>query len=222
LRGVDAVLLSPRAIGDATAELLSLAAEQDVRRVVLLSAVTVEYPAGEARFAAGFKAAEDAVKASGLSWTVLRCADFASNALVWAPQIRGTGVVRGAYGDAKTSPIHPRDIAAVATSALVNPAHAGQTYLLTGPQSLTQPDKVALIGQAVGIQLSFQELSPEQVRQAMLAQGLPQEVPDRLLGSLADYAKQAGPSSGTVRQLLGRPALTFAQWAADHAAAFRN
>jgi hypothetical protein len=70
--------------------------------------------------------------------------------------------------------------------------------------------------------LSFEELPPEQVRQAMLAQGLPEDVPDRLLGSLADYAKQPGPSSDTVEQVLGRPALTFAEWAAEHADAFRN
>src|SRR6266566_4194677 len=48
LRGVEAVFVSPRALGDATAgaasaELLKLAAEQGAERVVLLSAVTVEY-----------------------------------------------------------------------------------------------------------------------------------------------------------------------------------
>ncbi|MDQ0774396.1 uncharacterized protein YbjT (DUF2867 family) [Streptomyces aurantiacus] len=43
LDGVEAVLLSPRAVGDASAELLALAAERGVRRVVVLSAVTVEY-----------------------------------------------------------------------------------------------------------------------------------------------------------------------------------
>jgi len=30
-----------------------------------------------------------------------------------------------------------------------------------------------------------------------------------------------GPTTGTVQQLLGRPALSFAQWAAENAAAFR-
>ncbi len=117
--------------------------------------------------------------------------------------------MRGAYGDAATSTIHERDVAAVAARALVNPAHAGHTYLLTGPQSLTQRDKVRLIGKAIGKKLSFEELPPEQLRQAMLAQGLPEDVPDRLLGSLADYAKQPGPSSDTVEQILGRPALTL-------------
>jgi uncharacterized protein YbjT (DUF2867 family) len=94
--------------------------------------------------------------------------------------------------------------------------------VLTGPQSLTQRDKVRLIGEAIGKELSFEEVPPEQLRQAMLAQGLPEDVPDRLLGSLADYAKQPGPSSKTVEQVLSRPALTFAEWAAEHAAAFRN
>src|ERR671933_459384 len=98
----------------------------------------------------------------------------------------------GAYGDAATSTIHERDVAAVAVRALVNPAHAGHSYVLTGPQSLTQRDKVRLIGEAIGKELSFEELPPEQLRQAMLAQGFPEDVPERLLGSLADYAKKPG------------------------------
>src|SRR5215218_5780455 len=112
LRGVEAVLISPRALGDATAgaataELLTLAAEQGVERVVALSAVTVQYATGYRRFAAAFRAVEDAVKASGLQWTFLRSADYAANALAWVPQIRtASGVVRGAYGDAATSTIH--------------------------------------------------------------------------------------------------------------------
>src|SRR5450755_3595835 len=168
------------------------------------------------------KAAEDVVKGCGLDWTLLRCADFAANALAWAPQIRQAGVVRGAYGDAATSSIHERDIAAVAALALASPAHAGHSYVLTGPQSLTQRDKVRLIGEAIGRELSFQEIPPQQVRRAMITQGLPEEIPDRLLGSLAHYAERPGPSSGTVQQVLGRPALTFAQWAAGHAPAFQN
>ncbi|GAA3469140.1 NAD(P)H-binding protein [Nonomuraea roseola] len=220
LDGVDAVLLSPRAVGNATADLLSLAAERGVRRVVVLSAATVEHPAGYPRFSDHFRAVEEAATASGLRWTFLRCTDFASNALAWAPQIRAAGVVRGAYPEAATSPVHPRDIAAVAVRALVGDDHAERAYVISGPESLTQRDKVHLLGQAIGRELSFQELPPEQVRQGMLAQGLPEDVPDRLLGSLADYARQPGPSTDTVRHLLGRPALTFAEWADENAGAF--
>jgi uncharacterized protein YbjT (DUF2867 family) len=227
LRGVETVLVSPRALGDATAgaatvELLKLAAEQGARRVVVLSAVTVEYGGGYQRFADAFRAVEDAARASGLQWTILRSSDYASNALAWAPQIRSSGVVSGAYGDGATSTIHERDVAAVSALALMDAAHAGHTYVLTGPQSLSQRDRVRLIGQAIGKQVRWEEISPQQVRQAMLAQGLPQDVPERLLGYWSGLFQQPGPSSDTVEQLLGHPALTFAEWAVEHAAAFRS
>ncbi|MFB4271571.1 NAD(P)H-binding protein [Nonomuraea sp. GTA35] len=220
LEGVEAIQISPRATGPGLGDLLKLAAKQGIRRAVLLSATTVEYPAGEARFAAQFKHAEDLVTSSGLDWTILRLSDFAANALAWAPQIKAGDVVRGAYGQAATSPIHETDIAAVAVQALRTSAHAGKVHTLTGPQSLDQFEKVRLIGAAIGRSLSFQELPPDQVRQGLLAQGLPEEVPARLLGSLADYANHPGPTTATVEELLGRPALTFAAWAHDNARTF--
>ncbi|OOC07771.1 NAD(P)H-binding protein [Amycolatopsis azurea] len=221
LEGAEAIQISPRATGAGLEELLKLAAERGVRRVVLLSATTVEYPAGEARFAAQFEHAEDLVARSGLEWTVLRLADFAANALAWVPQLKAGDVVRGAYGRAASSPIHETDIATVAARALLGGFPAGSVYTLTGPRSVDQYEKVRLLGEAVHRPLSFQELPPEQVRQAMLAQGLPEEVPARLLGSLADYSVHPGPTTTTVEELLGRPALTFADWARDNAPAFQ-
>ncbi|AGZ40252.1 NAD(P)H-binding protein [Actinoplanes friuliensis] len=211
--GVEAVLYSPRA---GTPELLTRAAEHGAKRVVVISAATVVQPVGDPRFIAEFTAAEEAARASGLEWTILHCADFASNTLAWAPQIRATGVVRGAYADAVTSTVDERDVAAVAVRVLQEAGHAGRAYLITGPQPLTQADKV----RAIGAELTFEEVTPERVRQGMLAAGLPAEIPDRLLGSLADYARTPGPSSTTVAEVLGRPARTFAEWAADHAGVF--
>ena len=152
--------------------------------------------------------------------TILRCADFAANTLAWAGQIRATGTVRGAYPGARTSTVDERDVAAVAALALTQPHHAGQTYPLTGEQSLSQPDKVAALSAALGRPLSFAEAAPDEIRRGMLAAGLPDEVPDRLLGSLADYAREPGPTTDAVRRLLGRPARTYATWATDHRAAF--
>jgi hypothetical protein len=100
--------------------------------------------------------------------------------------------------------------------------HDSHAYVLTGPQSISQRDKVRTIGQVIGKNLSWQEIPPDQIRQAMLARGLPEDVPDRLLGYLADHVQKPGPSSKTVEQILQRPALTFAEWAAEHAAEFQN
>ncbi|MFI7546236.1 NAD(P)H-binding protein [Actinoplanes sp. NPDC049599] len=214
---VEGVLYSPRA---ATPERLAWAAERGAKRVVVLSAATVSHPVGDPRFIAEFTAAEAAARRSGLEWTILRSTDYAANALAWAPQLRRGGVVRGAYPGAVTSTVDERDVAAVAVRALLDPAHAGRTYLLTGPQPLTQAEKVRELGRATGREPAFAEITPEQARQGMLAAGLPAEIPDRLLGSLADYARAPGPSSTTVAELLGRPARTFGEWADDHRAAF--
>jgi uncharacterized protein YbjT (DUF2867 family) len=214
LRGAETVVVSLRAVGEALPALLSQAVGEGVRRIVLLSAITVEYGGGYARFAEAFKAAETAVRGSGLNWTFLRCADFAANSLAWAPQIAATGVVRAAYAQAATSPIHEKDIAEVAVQSLLDPAPSNRAFALTGPESLTQLDRARILG------VPFVEVSPDQVRQAMLAQGLPEDVPDRMLGYLAACLNEPGPTTTIVQELLGRAARTFAEWADDHASAF--
>src|SRR5262249_21741776 len=60
LGGVEALLLSPRAVDGAVGELVTLAASKGVRRAVVLSALTVQYGGGYQRFADGFRAFEDA------------------------------------------------------------------------------------------------------------------------------------------------------------------
>jgi uncharacterized protein YbjT (DUF2867 family) len=66
---VESLFRNPGALGDASAELLSLVVEQGVQRVVLLSAITLEYGSGYRQFAERFKAVEDSVIASGIPWT---------------------------------------------------------------------------------------------------------------------------------------------------------
>lgn len=220
--GVDAMLLSPRAVGESSIELLALAARHGVKRVVVLSAVTVEYGGGYARFSEGFKAIESAAVASGLGWTILRSAPYAANAMAWSEQIKATGSVSSAYGNARTSPIHERDVAAIAALALLEDEHAGNAYAMTGPQSLTQRDQIRLLGEATDQALTFNEVPAEQVRQSMIAQGAPADVPDRMLGYLAACIDQPGPTTDVVERLLGRSALAFLDWAKEHGAAFKR
>jgi uncharacterized protein YbjT (DUF2867 family) len=95
LDGVEAVLLSPRAAGPTAVDLLARARETGAARVVVLSAVTVQHPAGHARFRQQFQAVEEITKGSGLDWTILRCADFAANTLAWASRSRPRGPCGG-------------------------------------------------------------------------------------------------------------------------------
>ena len=162
---------------------------------------------------------ERLIDASGLRWTFLRPGMFAANARRWwAPQIRAGDVVRWPYAAAPTAPIHERDIAAVAVRALVEAGHDGAEYVLTGPQSLTQCEQVATIGDVIGRPLRFEEMSPEAARREWPA---PAPVVDMLLRAWEAALGQPAYVTATVAEVTGTPARSFHDWVTDHAAEFR-
>lgn len=163
---------------------------------------------------------EQTIDASGLAWTFLRPGMFAANALGWwAPQLRrGEDVVRWPCGDAPTAPIDERDVAAVAVRALLDGAHAGQSYVLTGPESLTQREQLAIIGDAIGRKLRFEELSPEE---AVRELPFPPAATQMLLNAWTAALGLPAYMTSRVAEITGRPARSFREWAVDHAGEFR-
>ena len=164
---------------------------------------------------------ERLIEQSGAAWTFLRPTGFAANTLMWADQIRGQGVVRWPYGAATRSLIHEHDLAAVAVRALTGNGHAGQRYLLTGPEAISQADQVRIIGETAGRAVRWEELSPNEGRPQLLnAWGDPGFV-DSALATWAGLATQPEPVTRVVEEITGVRARTFRQWATDHAGDFR-
>jgi uncharacterized protein YbjT (DUF2867 family) len=229
LEGVTALFLHPRAVGLAAGELLALARQRGVRRVVALSATNVDDPLDEqpSRYQGDRnKEVEDAAVASGLAWVSLRASSFAMNTLrAWGAQIRADDVVRYPYADFAEALIHERDLAEVIARALGSDAlvaRRGRRLELTGPQSLTHQQLVATIGEVLGRPLRYQEIPPEVAKQGMVQQGIPEAFVEALMARYAREVGQPAPVTGEVERILGRPARTYAEWVADHAAAFRN
>jgi uncharacterized protein YbjT (DUF2867 family) len=229
LEGVTALFLHPRAVGLAAGELLALARQRGVQRVVALSATNVDDPPDQqpSRYQGDRnKEVEDAAVASGLAWVSLRASSFAMNTLqAWGAQIRAGDVVRYPYANFAEVLIHERDLAEVAARALRTDAlvaRRGRRLELTGPQSLTHQQLVATIGEVLGRPLRYQELPPEVARQGMVQQGMPEAFVEALMARYAREVGQPAPLSGEVERVLGRPARTYAEWVADHADAFRN
>jgi uncharacterized protein YbjT (DUF2867 family) len=229
LEGVTALFLHPRAVGLAAGELLGLARQRGVQRVVALSATNVDDPLDQqpSRYNGDRnKEVEDAALASGLAWVSLRASSFAANTLrTWGAQLRAGGVVRYPYANFAEALIHERDLAEVIAHALHSDdlvARRGRRLELTGPQSLTHEQLVATIGEMLGRPLRYQELPPELARQGMIQQGLPEPFVEALLARYAREVGQPAPVTGEVERILGRPARTYAEWVADHADDFRN
>jgi uncharacterized protein YbjT (DUF2867 family) len=189
-------------------EIVELAAKAGVRRVTVLAG----WDEGTL---------EPAVRTSGLGWTFLRPTEFMSNALKWVEEVRVEGVVREPFADATTAMVHEADIAAVAARTLVEDGHRGRTYGLTGPERLNTRDKVRIIGEAIGREIEFVELTEEQARAKMAAEGQPAELIDFLINVFGNVPEEPNIVNGNVEKVTGRPARTFAQWVVEHAAAFR-
>jgi uncharacterized protein YbjT (DUF2867 family) len=220
LTGVDALFLWPAE--DHGAAALEAAGRAGVRRVVLLSSLSVEDFAGTP-IAEFHIRAEEAVRRSGMACTILRPGVFASNALDWAPAIRAGSAVRAPFADTPVVPIDPQDIASVACHALTAEGAAGHTYSMTGPAIVTARQQVAAIAEALGRHVDFVELDLVAMREAM-AGNAPQELIDSMEALSGEDGRpnlKAARILDVVPDLTGRPARTFEEWAAEHVEAFR-
>jgi uncharacterized protein YbjT (DUF2867 family) len=159
---------------------------------------------------------------AGLESTFIRPGMFASNTQFWwGAAIREGDVVRWPYGAAETAPIDERDVAAVAARALYDDAHIGGDYVLTGSESLSQVEQVSVIGDVLGREIRFEELSPEEFRRET-ADTWPAPVVDMLLDAWSATIGHPAFVTTNVADILGVPARTFRQWVSDHPGAFGN
>ncbi|MFC4913187.1 NAD(P)H-binding protein [Actinomadura gamaensis] len=221
LDGVTAVFLNPAVFYTGFGDLLERCRAHGVRRVVMLSSLASEQAEDSNPIGRRHLDLEREIEASGLEWSFPRPGAFATNTLGWADRIRATGTVRGPYADAQLSPIHERDIAAVCARALTGDDLVGERPPLTGPESLTFADQARLIGKAIGKDVRYEELSPEAARAEMLGNPhMPPAIADSLLEMWAESVGRPAFISPEVERITGRPARTFAEWAADNADLF--
>jgi uncharacterized protein YbjT (DUF2867 family) len=217
LDGVTGVFLMP-GYADMPG-VLAACVRRGVERVVLLSSGAAASRDMTNAITAYMVASEDAVTASGLPWTILRPTAFMSNALRWKPQLDRGNVVTLPFADVRTACVDPRDIAAVAATALTADGHAGQVYVPTGPQSLLPSDQVAVLADVLGRPLTAVPQSNDEARAEMLA-STPPEYVDAFFDFAVGGALDESRVLPTVRDITGHEPGTFAAWAKRHAPDF--
>ncbi|WP_329316565.1 NAD(P)H-binding protein [Streptomyces sp. NBC_01262] len=211
--GPSAHLLSPR-------DILDVAKAGGIGRVVLLSSQGVATRPQSASHGDTGRSIEDAVRQSGLDWTVLRPGGFDSNAYAWAESVRARREIAAPFADIGLPVIDPDDIAEVAAAALRQDGHAGQIYELTGPALSTPRQRAEAIADALGEPVRFTEQTPDEAAAQML-RFMPEPVVETTLAILGAPTPAEQRISPDVEQVLGRPPRTFAEWAQGHVAAFR-
>jgi uncharacterized protein YbjT (DUF2867 family) len=158
---------------------------------------------------------------SGLAYTLLRPSSFMQNFLMSAQQVADQGVLYGMFGEGRVAFIDARDIAVVAAELLTNPGHQGASYSPTGPEALSAAEVAERLSAATGRQVRSVDLGPDGYRQALAGAGMPGWLVDGVVESNTMLAAgHAATVTNEVARLTGRPPRAFAQFAADHQAAF--
>ncbi|MFI9819422.1 NmrA family transcriptional regulator [Streptomyces sp. NPDC052013] len=219
LRGADAAyLVHPADVGapgtaEAVGELARQAVRLGVRRLVLLSA------RGEDQALP----TEEALRASGADWTVVRSAWFAQNfsegPLV--AELRERGELVFPAGEVPEPFVDLRDVADVVVAALTDgERYAGRVLSVTGPRLLTFGGAVAEIAAATGRGLTYRAVAPRDYGEALLGFGVPPEEAGFLTEVFATLldGRNAHVEAG-VREILGREPRDFTDFVREEAAA---
>ncbi|MFC9976653.1 SDR family oxidoreductase [Spirillospora sp. NPDC127200] len=193
-----------------------LAAAPHAGRVVLLSVLGVDRLPETIPMVAW----EADVRASGKQWTILRPNWFQQNfGEGFAALLRENGGLALPAADAEVGFVDTRDIAEVAAAALTDEGHAGETYVVTGPEALTHGQVVQALGEAADRELRYTALAPDQFADGLRAAGLDEGSVTWQLG-LFQMIRDGGNAvvTDTVEQITGRPARSLEAYARENAA----
>jgi NAD(P)H dehydrogenase (quinone) len=148
---------------------------------------------------------------SGIPFALLRNGWYSENYLASAPAALAHGVFIGAAGEGKIASATRADYAAAAARVISEEGHAGKVYELAGDKAWTLSDLAALLSEASGKKVVYQNLSETDFAAALKGAGLP----DGLAEMLADSdigASKGGlfDDSQTLSKLIGRPTTSIA------------
>ncbi len=212
-------LLGPNALNQTQLELNAVEAAKavGVQHIVKQSVMGAEDEAFS--LALIHRPVEQAIEASSMTWTFLRPNSFMQNVVTFMGEtIKAESAFYSASGEAKIAHVDVRDIAAVAVKALTETTYAGQAYTLTGPEALTYDELAQKLSVVLGRSISHISLPPEDLKHGMLAEGLPDEIADRMLDLERYYREdQASRITNDVQRVTGQESRQFTQYIRDYA-----
>lgn len=223
LEGVDRVFLIAKPMEAAPQKalipLIDRANAIGVKQVVLMTAMGVDQAEGT-----GMRIAEKHLIASGIPYTILRPNWFMQNFNpgFLLPALKQAGAIFVPAGDAKTSFIDTRDIAAVAVKVLSDSAHIGKEYTLTGGEAVSYAEVAAIIASVSGREIRYVAISDDDMRNALSHLNVPADSIEFMIG-LFSIVRQGwtAPVSPAVAEILGRAPISFEAFAKEYAAAWK-
>jgi NAD(P)H dehydrogenase (quinone) len=208
LRGAEKVLLiSGSEVGQRVAQhtaVVEAAKKAGVQHIVYTSAPFADTT--ELILAPEHKATEEAILASGLTYTFLRNGWYHENYGDTFKQGAETGEIVGAAGDGRVASAAREDFADAAVAVLTQPGHENKIYELTGDTAWTFAELAEEIAKVADRPVTYRNLTVAELQEHLVSVGTPPEIAGfvaALDGNIA--AGTLGHTPGDLRNLIGRP-----------------
>lgn len=172
--GADVLMLvSGSEVGQRVAQhsnAITAAVTAGVSRIVYTSAPKADTSA--LILAPEHKATEEALRESGVAFTILRNGWYTENYAGSVQQARETGVYLTSAGDGRVASASRTDYAEAAAVVLTTPGHENAVYELAGDVAWTGDDMAAALTEVVGRPVVFTAVSPEEHTAILTGAGL--------------------------------------------------
>ena len=152
------------------------------------------------------KATEEILRASGLTFTILRNGWYTENYLGDVQQARETGEIVGAFGDGRVASAPRDDFAAAAAVVLRTEGHDDAVYELSGDEAWGFDDLAAAASELLGRPVTYRAVSSEQRRADLAAAGLDEGTVGFVV-ALEENTRDGllAETPGDLSRLIGRP-----------------
>lgn len=148
---------------------------------------------------------EALIKASGLTYALLRNGWYVENYLASLPVALEHGAFIGSAGEGRIAWAARADYAAAAAAVLAQPITGDQVFELAGDVGYTRADMAAEVGRQTGKALSYLDMPRADFAAALLGAGLPAPLAELLADSDDHAARGALFDDGhQMRALIGR------------------
>ncbi|MDN5706999.1 SDR family oxidoreductase [Corynebacterium casei] len=214
LNGVDRlVFVSASEVGkrvEQHSNIIAAAKEAGVSFIAYTSLLNLD--SSELFLAPEHQATEKMLAESGIDHANLRNGWYWENYAAALETGKAMGKFFSAAGEAKVAGAARKDFAEAAAVVVTTDGHAGKTYELAGAPALTYPEIAAQVGEVLGTDVEYVNLTVEEYEKSLLDAGLPADFAAGLAGADPVIEKGALYSESTdLQDLIGRPASTVAE-----------
>jgi NAD(P)H dehydrogenase (quinone) len=162
------------------------------------------------------KATEDALKASGIAYTILRNGWYTENYTGSVPGAVKAGVLVGSAGEGKISSATREDFAEAAAVVVTSENQQGKVYELAGDDYFTLTELAAEISRQTGKEIPYKNLPESEYAEMLKSFGLP----EGMAKAIASFDTGASKNdlfddNKQLSRLIGRPTTPLVQSVKD-------